>query len=166
MRVGPTRAPVALISLLTLFVAACGDDSTGPEPELLNVEDVTFDPSLGVDLSQMTRLESGVYVQDIGALGEGARATPLQLVTSRYSAWIHDGTQIADNQEFPTFLLGAGEVISGWDLGIRNMREGGVRRIIVPPARAFGADGDGATIPGNVVLVYDVEVLDVTSPGL
>jgi len=164
MHVARTRAPAALIIMLTLLVAACGDDPVEPEVELVEVEDVTFAPSLAVDLSQMTRLESGVYIQDLHVPEEGQAAFPLYFVTARYSAWIHDGTTLAEDEDWPRFLLGAGEVISGWDLGIRNMLVGGKRRIIVPPGRAFGANGDGGNIPGNVVLVFDVEVVDVEVP--
>jgi peptidylprolyl isomerase len=164
---------LAALALTTFVVAACGDDPVEPEPELLDAEDVTYAPELGVDLSQMTRLASGVYTQDIvEGPADTVGAVGFNTLTTRYDAWLSDGTIIADGVAL-TFTFGTGEVISGWDLGLLGMRVGGIRRLVVPPAAGFGAFDQGpgcpsnpgpTCVPGNSVLVYDIELTDAVPP--
>jgi FKBP-type peptidyl-prolyl cis-trans isomerase len=59
------------------------------------------------------------------------------------------------------FRLGAGEVIRGWDVGVKGMRVGGQRTLVIPPEKAYGRHGAPPTIPGNAWLVFDVKLLEV-----
>ena len=62
------------------------------------------------------------------------------------------------------FVLGAGQVIPGWDQGFDGMKIGGRRRLIIPPALAYGVDGaGGGIIPPNATLIFEMELLDVSS---
>jgi FKBP-type peptidyl-prolyl cis-trans isomerase len=62
------------------------------------------------------------------------------------------------------FVLGAGQVIEGWDEGLVGMKAGEKRRLVIPPALAYGARGSAEVMPGET-LVYEVELLAVVGEG-
>ena len=59
------------------------------------------------------------------------------------------------------FKLGAGEVIEGWDKGVKDMRVGESRRILIPAHLGYGKRGAPPAIPGNAALAFEVELLDL-----
>jgi FKBP-type peptidyl-prolyl cis-trans isomerase len=96
--------------------------------------------------------------------GTGAEAVAGSRVTVNYVGMLPDGTvfdaSARHGQPF-TFTLGAGEVIQGWDMGVAGMKVGGQRRLIVPPAFGYGAQGIPGVIPANATLIFDVELVAV-----
>jgi len=62
---------------------------------------------------------------------------------------------------FGPFELGVGAVIPGWDDGLKGMKVGGRRELIIPPSLAYGAAGSPPTIPKNATLVFVVDLLSV-----
>ena len=90
-----------------------------------------------------------------------------------YTGWLADGTMFDSsrvrNQAFD-FTIGQGQVIPGWDEGVPGMAAGGQRKLIIPAALAYGAQGQtdpntGATvIPPNATLVFEIELVSV-KPG-
>lgn len=83
------------------------------------------------------------------------------LIMKYYGTLASDGTKFDEN--FTTtsalqFKLGAGQVISGWDKGVEGMKVGGMRRIAIPYADAYGEAGQGS-IPAKADLVFVVKVL-------
>ena len=133
---------------LSVFAAGCGGDSgTSPSPS-----------------------PSAPYSQTDVRVGTGAEATAGRRVTVHYTLWLYDsgrlenkGTQVETSvggQPF-AFTLGAGGVIRGWDQGVPGMRVGGLRRLVLPPELAYGANGNPPAIPRNATLVFDIELLGV-----
>ena len=59
------------------------------------------------------------------------------------------------------FTLGQGEVIKGWDDGLRGMCIGEKRKLTIPSDLAYGDSGSGEKIPGGSTLQFDVELLDI-----
>ena len=103
--------------------------------------------------------------------GAGTEATNGKTVTVHYTGWLysetaadHHGTKFDSsrdrNQPF-AFLLGAGQVIRGWDQGVAGMKVGGQRTLVIPPSLGYGSTGAGGVIPPNATLVFDVELLNV-----
>ncbi|KAI0277412.1 hypothetical protein BGY98DRAFT_886684, partial [Russula aff. rugulosa BPL654] len=65
-------------------------------------------------------------------------------------------------QPFP-LTLGVGQVIKGWDEGLVGMCVGEKRTLTIPPDMAYGQRGFGSVIPPNSALVFDVELVGLTS---
>ncbi|MDH4062937.1 MAG: FKBP-type peptidyl-prolyl cis-trans isomerase [Acidobacteriota bacterium] len=103
--------------------------------------------------------------------GTGAEATSGRRVVVHYTGWLYDdskadkkGTKFdssKDRNEPFEFSLGAGEVIRGWDDGVKGMKVGGARVLTIPPEMGYGARGAGGVIPPNATLLFEVELLDV-----
>lgn len=148
---------IALNCAIPFAIAGCGSETTVPT---VPIEQTTFASSLGVNLGASTRTEAGVYRRDIIA-GSGAVVTRGQRLSVRYTGWLVNGTEFDSNpspKPLFTFTIGTGSVISGWDDGIVGMRVGGRRQLVIPPALGYGRAGTGG-IPGNAVLVFNVEVI-------
>ncbi len=63
------------------------------------------------------------------------------------------------NQPFD-FVLGKGQVITGWDQGVAGMKPGEKRKLVIPPSLAYGVAGRPG-IPPNSTLVFEVELLEI-----
>ncbi len=109
------------------------------------------------------KLASGLQYEDM-VVGSGKMADPGMNVSVHYTGWLTDGTKFdssVDRGQPFQFQLGAGQVIRGWDEGVKGMRIGGKRKLTIPPDMGYGASGAGGVIPPNATLVFDVELLDV-----
>ncbi|MDZ4758402.1 MAG: FKBP-type peptidyl-prolyl cis-trans isomerase [Bacteroidota bacterium] len=58
------------------------------------------------------------------------------------------------------FVIGAAQVISGWDEGIALLKKGEKARLFIPSALGYGSSGQGS-IPPNAVLQFDVDLVDL-----
>ncbi|MBW7860408.1 MAG: FKBP-type peptidyl-prolyl cis-trans isomerase [Rhodocyclaceae bacterium] len=108
--------------------------------------------------------ESNELVVEDLEVGAGATAEAGRLVSVHYTGWLTDGRKFdssKDRNDPFQFPLGAGHVIRGWDQGVQGMREGGRRKLTIPPALGYGARGAGGVIPPNATLVFEVELLKV-----
>jgi peptidylprolyl isomerase len=108
-------------------------------------------------------LPDGLKYVDL-KVGKGALPQAGQTVRVHYVGWLLDGTKFdssRDRNEPFTFALGEGQVIPGWDEGVKTMRVGGLRRLIVPPKLGYGDQGAGDKIPPGATLVFEVELLGI-----
>jgi FKBP-type peptidyl-prolyl cis-trans isomerase FkpA len=107
---------------------------------------------------------SGLTIEDT-VVGAGATASAGRDIIVHYAGWLADGTQFDSSKEKQDpfeFTLGKKEVIDGWEEGLRGMKVGGTRKLVIPPQLAYGADGAGDTIPPNATLTFEVELLSVS----
>lgn len=109
---------------------------------------------------------SGLQYEDT-TVGSGKEAAKGAFVQVHYTGWLRnpDGSagskfdSSKDRNEPFSFPLGSGYVIRGWDEGVRGMKEGGVRRLIIPSELGYGPQGAGSAIPPNATLIFEVELL-------
>lgn len=143
----PRSIVLAALALAAALSAACsGDSPTSPAP---------------------------VFSQTDVRVGPGAAAVAGNTLRVYYTGWLYDaarpdgkGLQFETNvgaAEPFTFPLGIGRVIQGWDEGLVNLRVGGLRRLVIPPALGYGPFRNGP-IPGNATLVFEVELVEIVPP--
>lgn len=123
-------------------------------------------PATGGSVAELQRIDRPA--------GAGTIATAGSRVTVHYTGWLYDENAAdqrgekfdssLDRGEPFSFLLGAGQVIRGWDEGVEGMQVGGRRVLLVPAEQGYGRKGAGGVIPPNASLVFEVELLGV-KPG-
>lgn len=101
---------------------------------------------------------SGLYYI-IDQQGAGATCNSSSDVRVAYTGYYLDGI-IFDGSDQQGITFNLGGVIEGWRLGIPFFREGGTGKLLVPSALGYGPNG-GGSIPGNTVLVFDIELIEV-----
>jgi peptidylprolyl isomerase len=176
-----------VLAAFVLVAAGCGDDDSGSATDGVTAATQTTEepaqetqapkarkvkPSSGeADIDRKPDVPEGkgdpptqLVVQDL-IVGKGKRAKAGDMVAVRYvgvlfengkefdASW--DGNRPGQPFEFP---LGAGQVIPGWDQGVVGMREGGRRKLIIPPELAYGAQGFPPDIPPNAALIFDIDL--------
>lgn len=133
----------ALILMLSVAAAACGDDDETPTS-----------PSLGIPYSATDLV-----------VGTGNPAILGRTITLYYSGWLYSttapdnkGTLFDSNTTGFTYVHGV-NVIAGFTQGVNGMRVGGRRRVVIPPELGYGSQGSGGTIPGNATLIFELELV-------
>lgn len=170
------HARLAVLLGTALVLAACasdaGDEPTGgadaPSPSA-STAGVQPDATAILDAVHPDRGEPPTELQIVDLVeGDGATVTAGDGAVVQYWGlrWSDGGTFDASwtrGQPF-TFALGAGQVISGWDLGVEGMRVGGRRVLTIPPGLAYGDRGAGNVIGPGETLVFIVDLVDTVTP--
>ena len=176
----PRLLLTALLACLALFAVACGgddaeDSAAAPEETQTEQAAPAKEPApITKDLEEKPSIESPggtppaeLEKEDV-VKGDGKTAKEGDNVSVQYV-----GVNWSNGSEFDaswnrgepfTFTLGSGNVIPGWDEGVKGMKEGGRRKLTIPPDMGYGPNGtpDGS-IPPNETLIFVVDLEKVTS---
>ena len=106
--------------------------------------------------------DSGI-LYNITKKGTGGNAKDNDNVKVHYSLKLIDGSEVDSSKGDPIeFTLGVGQVIPGWDEGIKLLNKGASCTLIIPPNLAYGEAGAGnGVIPSNATLIFEVTLVDI-----
>jgi FKBP-type peptidyl-prolyl cis-trans isomerase len=103
--------------------------------------------------------------------GTGATADSGLQATVNYTGYLKNGKKFDSNVDSAfqhgkpyEFVVGARQVIPGWDEGIRLFKAGGKGKMYVPAMLAYGPQSQGERMPAFSDLVFDIELLNVSTP--
>ncbi len=154
----PTIAAAGALALAGVILTGCLEQSNPIGPGTSSIGSDTSEPIVIPDFA----------IIDV-VVGTGIAAAIGNFVDVTFTLWLYDetqleakGEQLTTNTDPVNVLLDPLQVIAGWIQGVPGMREGGVRRLIVPPALAFGGAGSpNGAVPPNTPVVYEIELLAV-----
>jgi FKBP-type peptidyl-prolyl cis-trans isomerase FkpA len=109
--------------------------------------------------------ESGIqYVVMIAADGEKPQAT--DTVTVHYKGTFLNGETFDSSYERnEPAVFPLNRVISGWTEGVQLMSVGSKFKFTIPSDLAYGPNGNPPRIPGNTVLEFEIELLEIQKPA-
>ncbi|KAJ3428946.1 fk506-binding protein [Anaeramoeba flamelloides] len=106
--------------------------------------------------------KDGGITKKITKEGTGKTPSPFSKVRVHYVGHTSKGIKFdssRDRNEPFEFVVGKGQVIKGWDLGIPTMKIGEIAVLTIKPEYGYGSQSMGEKIPANSTLVFEVELI-------
>jgi len=150
-------ASVVMVVLTATWVLANDHKPRAPKPPVVALRNMNGPTAL-----TGARTTMHLKYWDL-QIGTGSPATKRKAVKIHYSGWLESGRKFGSSVEAGQpviFLLGADDVIQGWNEGIEGMKAGGKRQLWVPSYLAYGPGGS-ELIPAISNLIFEIEVLGV-----
>ena len=127
-------------------------------------EDETFELTYIDQNNNTQNMENQELKIEVLQEGAGEEAKNGDNVSVHYVGTLEDGTKFDSSIDRETpfdFILGSGQVIKGWDLGVLGMKIGEKIKLTIPSDLAYGDDGIPNVIPPKSTLIFEVELLDI-----
>ncbi|HEV2569756.1 FKBP-type peptidyl-prolyl cis-trans isomerase [Sphingomonas sp.] len=154
----PRRVLVMLWGGLALALLAAASLAWAGTGAVRGNKDGTNDQFLAWNARQqgVQTTASGLQYQ---VLREGAGASPTDddVALINYVGSLRDGKVFDQNQRSP---LPVSQVVPGFSEGLKLMKKGGKYRLWIKPELGYGEQSQGAVIPANSLLVFDVELIE------
>jgi FKBP-type peptidyl-prolyl cis-trans isomerase FkpA len=150
---------VLLVTFLSLSMSACkkqdfcpADTTVAPASEIAALENYLI--SNGINAIKDERGFFYTYRKE----GTGRNPTICSTVRVAYNGRLTNGTQFDANNSaaFPLSNL-----IRAWRQAIPLMKVGDGITLYVPPTLGYGATGSPPNIPGNAILIFDIDLLAI-----
>ena len=153
------RKILSLFTVISVAIALSGCvKNTSCKAKTVDSEDaemLSYASSIGMT---PTSHSSGMYYQILNQ-GSGPAPTYSSVLYVRYTGKLLNGS-IFDSATTTPISFNLGGVIMGWQIGLSLLQKGGVIRLIIPSSLGYGCRENGP-IPGNSILYFDVELVDV-----
>jgi peptidylprolyl isomerase len=109
---------------------------------------------------------SGLVYEEL-FVGKGPEARIGDDVTFDYTVWLQDGRQVDSTRDrgVPVTVRLGSAPLRAWDEGLAGIRAQGRRRLVVPPALAYGEKGLEGMVPPNATLIIEVLTLEIHRAG-
>ncbi len=109
-----------------------------------------------------TKIPDNLEIKDT-LEGAGPEVKSGDTILIHYEGRLTDKTKFDSSYDrgepFQT-IIGVGQVIPGWDIGVVGMKVGGKRTLSIPPELGYGTQQNG-DIPANSTLIFDVELIEI-----
>jgi len=118
----------------------------------------------GTKLQDFTPIDNVESLESIDIFeGTGAEVPAGATITAHYTgALCKNGIIFQSSHDFgKPITFGLSQVIRGWTDGVPGMKVGGMRRLVIPAAMAYGDRSPAANIPSNSDLVFDIELTSI-----
>ncbi|MFY0594095.1 FKBP-type peptidyl-prolyl cis-trans isomerase [Roseivirga sp.] len=150
-------------ALMLLLAVSCDSDNIFDEAEQLEIDVALIDDYLSENnMTAQVDEESGLrYI--IQQEGTGDNPGFGSTVFVHYTGTLLDGTQFDTSEGLDPFavVIGRGNVIQGWDIGLRKLKVGTVAKFLIPSRLGYGSNRQGLLIPPNSVLLFDIRITDI-----
>ena len=165
-----TRDKLVAMLLAALSITACGQQADSQDA----ADATAAAPAAGcpqANADGIVAIHEGL-VAKITKSGYGRAAQSKDYADVHTTLWLYDenaeggrGTEIWSSggaQPFQ-FQIDSGQVIAGWDLGVRCMLVGETRELRIAPELGYGERGK-PPVPPNATLLFEIELVKLTSP--
>ena len=161
-----TRSPLLLFSFLLisslLFTSGCKNKCDGPNlnvnSEQLAIDIAIIDDYLTENNIEATEHPSGLRYT-ITRQGDGNSHNACDRIAIAYTGKTLDGTIFDESKDPVSF--GLTSLITGWQIGLPLLKEGGRITLYIPSVYAYGASGAGSDIGPNESLIFEIYLLRV-----
>jgi peptidylprolyl isomerase len=177
------RPVLTLIAVVVVIgVAACGDDEEsngggangGSSGGSAQTDGGTTETAPAADLTDTStkpviekptgepprKLVKEDIVKGKGPAAKAGDTVVVHYVGLNFSNGLEFDASWDRGQPFPV-QVGAGRVIAGWEKGLLGIREGGRRKLTIPPELGYGAQGYPPDIPPNETLVFVIDAVAI-----
>ncbi len=141
---------LSLILFILFAFTACSNSDKAYEKNISEIEQYLTDNNLTAE-----KTESGLHYI-ITEVGDGNFPTVQDEVKVNYTGYLTSKTIFDQNLNIEFPLTG---VIKGWQEGIPKISRGGSGILLMPASLGYGSQAQG-NIPGNSVLIFEVDLLD------
>ncbi len=154
-----------LILFSFMFMSGSKKDNTESTNKSAN-NPSNVNPKSNVDINNKvsTTQTNNKLLKEITSNGVGEVAKDGDIVSVNYVGKLTNGTEFDNSYKRGQpieFNLGSGQVIKGWDEGIKDMKIGEKATLTIPPNLGYGELGSPPVIPANATLIFNVELVGI-----